>query len=127
MKADASGVYVPTAENPGLRTADGISRSVSAEAVLGSIIMFSLIYVLLFFVWAFVLNTKIQKGPSLDEPEDRGRGDSGFMAVARDYADRSGPSLSEAREGPRGRGRGRGAGEGMDVASEESREREGGA
>ncbi|WP_166830607.1 cytochrome ubiquinol oxidase subunit I [Thalassoroseus pseudoceratinae] len=47
----------------GLRTADGLSESVTAEQVLGSIILFGMIYSLLFAVWVFVLNNKIQHGP----------------------------------------------------------------
>jgi cytochrome bd ubiquinol oxidase subunit I len=47
----------------GLRTADAVSEVVSAGEVLASIIMFGLIYSLLFAVWIYVLNHKIQKGP----------------------------------------------------------------
>lgn len=47
----------------GLRTADGLSESVTAEQVLSSIILFGIIYSLLFAVWVFVLNNKIQHGP----------------------------------------------------------------
>ena len=46
-----------------LRTSDALSKAVSAEEVLGSIIMFFLIYILLFFVWIYVLNKEIQHGP----------------------------------------------------------------
>ncbi len=46
-----------------LRTADGVSKSVVAEQVLISIIMFSFVYALLFAVWVFVMNSKIQHGP----------------------------------------------------------------
>jgi cytochrome d ubiquinol oxidase subunit I len=46
-----------------LRTADAISKSVTAGQVLGSIIMFGAIYALLFAVWLFVLNHKIKAGP----------------------------------------------------------------
>ncbi|MCA9127593.1 MAG: cytochrome ubiquinol oxidase subunit I [Planctomycetales bacterium] len=51
----------------GLRTSDGLSESVTAEQVLGSIILFSIIYLLLFAVWVFVLNGKIQHGPESPE------------------------------------------------------------
>lgn len=47
----------------GLRTADGLSESVTAEQVLSSIILFGIIYSMLFAVWVFVLNHKIQHGP----------------------------------------------------------------
>ncbi len=50
-------------EMMGLRTADGLSESVTAEQVLSSIILFGIIYSLLFAVWVFVLNNKIQHGP----------------------------------------------------------------
>lgn len=49
-----------------LRTSDALSKSVVAGQVLGSIIMFSAIYALLFAVFLFILNSKIQHGP--DEP-----------------------------------------------------------
>lgn len=52
----------------GLRTADGLSESVTAEQVLSSIILFGIIYSLLFAVWIFVLNKKIQHGP--ESPEE---------------------------------------------------------
>ncbi|QDS88921.1 Cytochrome bd-II ubiquinol oxidase subunit 1 [Rosistilla ulvae] len=55
-------------EMMGMRTADGLSESVTAEQVLSSIILFGIIYSLLFAVWIFVLNQKIQHGP--DSPEE---------------------------------------------------------
>jgi cytochrome d ubiquinol oxidase subunit I len=51
----------------GLLTKDGLSESVTADQVLGSIILFSIIYSLLFAVWVFVLNNKIQHGPESAE------------------------------------------------------------
>jgi cytochrome d ubiquinol oxidase subunit I len=53
----------------GLRTVDGLSNRevVDAGQVLGSIVMFSLVYLLLFAVWVYVLNSKIQHGPD-EEP-----------------------------------------------------------
>ncbi|EMI52511.1 cytochrome ubiquinol oxidase subunit I [Rhodopirellula sallentina] len=55
-------------EMMGLRTADGLSESVTAEQVLSSIILFGVIYSMLFAVWIFVLNHKIQHGP--ESPEE---------------------------------------------------------
>jgi len=46
-----------------LRTSDGISKAVIGEQVLISILMFSFVYILLFAVWIFVMNSKIQHGP----------------------------------------------------------------
>jgi cytochrome d ubiquinol oxidase subunit I len=45
-----------------LRTADALSPSVSAGQVLGSIIMFAVIYSLLFILFIYLLNHKIQAG-----------------------------------------------------------------
>jgi cytochrome d ubiquinol oxidase subunit I len=46
-----------------LRTSDALSESVGAEAVLSSIVLFGLIYLMLFAVWLYVMNDKIQHGP----------------------------------------------------------------
>ena len=51
-----------------LRTSEGLSEAVAASHVLVSIILFGLIYLMLFIVWIWVLNNKIQHGPSLHEP-----------------------------------------------------------
>jgi cytochrome d ubiquinol oxidase subunit I len=56
-----------------LRTKDGVSHSVPAHYVLSSIIMFSFVYALLFWVWLFVLNDKIRHGPegaARETPDD---------------------------------------------------------
>jgi len=49
-----------------LRTSDALSRAVAAGAVLGSLLLFLVIYVLLFLVWIYSLDRKIKHGP--DEP-----------------------------------------------------------
>jgi len=54
-------------EMMGLKTADGLSESVTAQQVLSSIVLFGIIYSLLFAVWVFVLNHKIQTGPESAE------------------------------------------------------------
>lgn len=46
-----------------MRTSEGLSAVVKAEAVLGSLILFTLLYVLLFAVFVYLLNDKIQHGP----------------------------------------------------------------
>jgi len=79
-------------QTQGLRTTEGVSKAIAAEQVLGSIIMFGLIYGLLFVVWVVVLNHKIHDGPEqLDEEADlRGEraegGLRGFVAAAIDRA-----------------------------------------
>ncbi len=46
-----------------MRTVEGASRVVSREQVLGSLIMFSVVYSILFVLFIFLLNRKIQHGP----------------------------------------------------------------
>jgi cytochrome d ubiquinol oxidase subunit I len=46
-----------------LRTSEAVSRNLSASHVGGSIFMFGAIYALLFVIWIYLLNEKIQKGP----------------------------------------------------------------
>ena len=46
-----------------MRTSDGLSAVVQAEVVLISLILFTLIYLLLFAVFVYLLNDKIQHGP----------------------------------------------------------------
>ena len=47
----------------GMMTRNAVSEAINGGQVLASIVMFSLIYALLFWVWLYVLNDKIQKGP----------------------------------------------------------------
>jgi len=46
-----------------LRTSDGLSAVVNANQVLFSLIMFTLLYILLFILFIYLLNKKIQAGP----------------------------------------------------------------
>ena len=58
-----------------MRTADAVSRSIGAGSVLSSLVLFTLIYILLFLLFIYLLNAKIQQGPP--EPtasEEPGRG-----------------------------------------------------
>ncbi len=50
-----------------LRTSDGLSKVVAANMVLGSLIMFTLIYLLLFILFIYLLDRKIKMGPLLAE------------------------------------------------------------
>jgi cytochrome bd ubiquinol oxidase subunit II len=50
-----------------LRTSDALSKVVKADAVLTSLILFTIIYVLLFILFIFLLNEKIQHGPEHEE------------------------------------------------------------
>lgn len=55
-----------------LRTADGVSPVVTADQVLGSLAMFGVIYLLLFVLFIYLLNEKIQYGPG-EIPVEEGR------------------------------------------------------
>ena len=73
-------------ETISLRTSHAVSRAITGEQVLGSIIGFGLIYGLLFVVWISVLHRKISHGPELEtEPPPNESGDGrGFMDTASD-------------------------------------------
>ena len=53
-----------------LRTSEGLSKAVQANQVLWSLIMFGLIYALLFVMFIYLLNKKIQQGPKEGEDSD---------------------------------------------------------
>jgi cytochrome d ubiquinol oxidase subunit I len=50
-----------------LRTSDGVSKAVAAEAVLASLIMFTFLYALLFLLFIYLLDRKIKHGPDEEE------------------------------------------------------------
>jgi cytochrome d ubiquinol oxidase subunit I len=52
-----------------LRISEGLSQAVSANQVLGSIIMFGCLYTLLFFLFLYLLTEKIMHGPEDGEEE----------------------------------------------------------
>lgn len=47
-----------------LRISDGLSKTVSANQVFGSIIMFTVVYIMLFILFIYLLNEKIKHGPT---------------------------------------------------------------
>jgi len=53
-----------------MRTSQGVSRSLDAGQVMGSLIMFSVIYIFLFSLFIFLLDRKIKGGP--EEEKERG-------------------------------------------------------
>ena len=81
----------------GLRTTDGVSEAVRAEQVLGSIVMFGVIYLLLFVLWIVLLNNKIQHGPEdvalVEQSSPRGVLDAAARRVHHEG------SLTEAKQG----------------------------
>jgi len=78
-----------------LRTSDGLSKAVKAHQVMGSLVLFSAIYLLLFAVWVYVLHTKISHGPDdggHDEP-----GPASTLAAASSRLDPAAGSMTGAR------------------------------
>ncbi len=64
-----------------LRTSEGLSKVVTANMVLGSLIGFACVYSLLFVLFVYLLDRKIRKGP---EPvEDSDRTPDGWLAGVR--------------------------------------------
>jgi cytochrome d ubiquinol oxidase subunit I len=53
-----------------MRTSQGLSEVVTANQVLASLIMFTLIYALLFAVFVYLLTRKIQRGPDHEEDSE---------------------------------------------------------
>jgi cytochrome d ubiquinol oxidase subunit I len=79
----------------GLRTDESVSPSVAGSQVLGSIIMFGLIYLLLFVIWVYLMNAKIHAGPMPPEqavPESHEH----FIDTAARFAGHGGESLTDA-------------------------------
>jgi cytochrome d ubiquinol oxidase subunit I len=56
-----------------LRTSEGLSKSIDSSDVWTSLILFSLIYLLLFVLFIYLLNEKIQHGPETTPELDAGR------------------------------------------------------
>ena len=73
-------------EGLGLRTTDAVSQAIAAEQVLASIVMFGLIYTLLFVVWVWVLNNKIQHGPDSLPDASADTSVGGFLTAGADLA-----------------------------------------
>jgi cytochrome d ubiquinol oxidase subunit I len=80
-----------------LRTSDAYSPTVPGEHILASIVMFSLIYLLLFAVWLFVMNSKIVHGPEpVAEPKQTPPG--GLLDAATRRGSPTQYSLTSAKE-----------------------------
>ncbi|QDU60044.1 Cytochrome bd-I ubiquinol oxidase subunit 1 [Planctomycetes bacterium Pan216] len=75
-----------------MKTSHGVSAAVSGGEVLAGIIMFAVIYGLLFFVWIYVLSSKILHGPELPETPPETTTVKGLLGAA---AERMRPELSE--------------------------------
>ncbi|CAL1521516.1 cytochrome ubiquinol oxidase subunit I [Chitinophaga sp. MM2321] len=53
-----------------LRTSDALSKKVTADQVMFSLILFTLVYMLLFALFLYLLNRKIQHGPDVKDTDD---------------------------------------------------------
>ena len=88
-----------------LRTSDALSKSVKAEEVLTSIILFTLIYLFLLAIWLYIMNDKIKHGPEEVAPITVGE-KRPFLDAMSALADHGGPSLTHDDEhggGPDGK------------------------
>lgn len=75
----------------GLKTSAAISEAVRSGQVLGSIVMFGVVYALLFSLWIYVLNSKIQHGPEpVDKPGVSKAYEGGVADAATTVADHRG-------------------------------------
>ena len=81
-----------------LRTSDALSKAVVASQVLGSIILFIVIYALLFAVWVFVLDSKIKHGPDEGAAVPTTAVPGGLFGVAGLRAGTGGASLTETND-----------------------------
>jgi cytochrome d ubiquinol oxidase subunit I len=82
-----------------LRTSDALSKAVVASQVLGSIIMFIVIYALLFVVWVFVLDSKIKHGPDEIVVVPTATAPGGLFGIAGLRAGIGGASLTGTDDG----------------------------
>ena len=81
-----------------LRTEDGVSKVVSANAVLGSILMFGFIYLLLFLVWVYVMNEKIRHGPDPLPAMPAGTTPQAFLEAASRNQEEGRASLTDTHQ-----------------------------
>jgi cytochrome d ubiquinol oxidase subunit I len=83
----------------GLHTDVGLSNSrvVTSPQVLASILMFGFVYLLLFMVWIYVLNDKIQHGPDEYSAEPKITYGEGLLDAAAANKPAGGESLTQVR------------------------------
>jgi cytochrome bd ubiquinol oxidase subunit I len=79
-----------------LRTSQSLSPAVKGQEVLASIIMFGFVYLMLFAVWIYVLNDKIQHGPD-PVPEAHGATSARDLIEAAGLLDDAEHSLTSAK------------------------------
>lgn len=89
-----------------LRTEHAVSQAIKADQVLASIVLFGMIYLLLFAVWIYVINSKIQHGPDepkvATEPKPPTTGPKGLLETAgRLHEHEAGYSLTSIQDKPK--------------------------
>jgi cytochrome d ubiquinol oxidase subunit I len=77
-----------------LKTSHAASPAVGAVEVLGSIVMFSLIYATLFGIWLYLLDAKIKAGPEPAGAEGPS-GKHGFLDTAATFAGHQDASMTD--------------------------------
>jgi len=70
-----------------LKTSQALSKVVTAEQILASLLLFTALYVLLFVLFVYLLTRKIQHGP--DEDEHPHEFPASWKAVLRDADERA--------------------------------------
>jgi cytochrome d ubiquinol oxidase subunit I len=98
---DGTPVMKTDGERPGLRTQVGLTskKVVTGAQVLSSILMFGFIYLLLFVVWVYVLNSKIQHGPDEHEaPPPTKTSAEGLLEAAASNKPAGGESLTQVKK-----------------------------
>ncbi|ATL46955.1 cytochrome ubiquinol oxidase subunit I [Chitinophaga caeni] len=53
-----------------LRTSDALSKTVTANQVIFSLVLFTFVYIVLFILFLYLLNNKIKHGPDVNENEE---------------------------------------------------------
>jgi cytochrome d ubiquinol oxidase subunit I len=87
--------YVKMDYAPRLRTSDGLSnrKVVTGGQVLTSIVLFSVIYLMLFVIWVYVLHGKIRHGPEEGEAPPPRTTPADFLTATSRLAPASGHTL----------------------------------
>jgi cytochrome d ubiquinol oxidase subunit I len=81
-----------------LRTADAGSPTVSGAQVLGSIIMFSVIYFFMFVLWLYIMDMKIRKGPDMTAAYADHTTSTSLADAASALTEPGGPSMTSVRD-----------------------------
>src|SRR5262245_63443758 len=86
--------------SPGLRSSEGLSieNAFGRDQILQSILVFGFVYLLLFVVWVYVLNAKIQHGPDEFDEIPTATSKGGLFGAAAANKPAGGQSLTRTQE-----------------------------